>query len=296
MPPASRSPGPASRIRCQSVASPSPAAPRLLVVASPSCNASFTERELRERPLGAGGLAGGHPRLETVLEPPEDPVGGDDRRDLLTLRGRLPAEGDRALHETVHGAPERGEPLEPERGHRDLPPSADGSQHPTWLHDRPIEEHLVEGGSTRHLAEWADGDAGLLQVDDERREPLVLRRFGVAASKDVAPRGVTGLGGPHLLSMQDPAVAISGRPCRERREVRPGVRLREELAPDFVAPKDPGDRRALLVISDGEQGRCDHLLGHAEQPPRYGERALLLGPSQRMPERDGLAHRRQLGR
>ena len=78
-------------------------------------------------------------------------------------------------------------------------------------------------------------DAGLLHVDDEVREPAVLRHVGVRCGtssiphlRDVRERR------PHLLAVDDPLVAVAHRARREPGDVGAGARLAEELAPDLL--------------------------------------------------------------
>jgi hypothetical protein len=48
------------------------------------------------------------------------------------------------------------------------------------------EEHLVEQVVARHLDEWTDVDAGRLHVDQEVREPLMLRDVRIGAREEDA--------------------------------------------------------------------------------------------------------------
>ena len=55
---------------------------------------------------------------------------------------------------------------------------------------------------------------------EERGEPLVLRHVGVGAGDGQAPVGEAGTGRPHLLTVQDPLVAVPHGPGRQRRRGR----------------------------------------------------------------------------
>ena len=61
---------------------------------------------------------------------------------------------------------------------------------------------------------------------------------------------------PDLLTRHHVVVAVALRPRPQGGEVRPGGRLREALAPDVLAPEDPGKVEAALFLGAlGDQGR-----------------------------------------
>ena len=65
--------------------------------------------------------------------------------------------------------------------------------------------------------------------------PLCLGAFGIAAGDDDAPVGEVRAGGPDLLAVDDPVVAVAHRARAQAGEVGAGGRLGEELAPDLLA-------------------------------------------------------------
>ena len=97
------------------------------------------------------------------------------------------------------------------------------------------EEHLVEHRAARHLLERADVDAGLVDVEHEVGDALVLRDVGIGAGQEHADVGDLRARRPHLLPVDDPLVAVTHRRGGEAGEVGPGAGLAEELAPRLAA-------------------------------------------------------------
>ena len=81
-------------------------------------------------------------------------------------------------------------------------------------------------------------DAGLVHVDGEVGDALVLGHVGVGAGDEHAEVGDLAARGPHLLTVDDPLVAVAARPCVETGEVGAGAGLAEELAPRLLAGDD----------------------------------------------------------
>ncbi len=111
------------------------------------------------------------------------------------------------------------------------------------------EVHLVEIRGAGHLLDAADLDAGGVHVEEEKGEALVLGRPGIAPGDDDAPVGEVRAGGPDLLAVDDPVVAVAS-PTRVRRPARsdPAGRLGEELAPDLLAGQRLGSVALLLRL------------------------------------------------
>ena len=101
------------------------------------------------------------------------------------------------------------------------------------------EEDLVEFGFPRNLVERPNIDARSVHIENEVREPVVLRHVGVGASDQHPPAREVRDGGPHLLTVQDPVVAIPDGARCQTRHVRARTGLAEELAPDVLAREDP---------------------------------------------------------
>ena len=89
---------------------------------------------------------------------------------------------------------------------------------------------------------------GSVHVDDEARDALVLGRGGVGAGQQLAPLGELAEGVPHLLAVEDPAVAVALGARGERSEVAAGVGLAEALAPDLVAAQHRAQETLLLRV------------------------------------------------
>ena len=76
----------------------------------------------------------------------------------------------------------------------------------------------------------------------------MLGRIGVRSCQQEDVVGELGLGGPDLLAVDDPLVAVELGACRERREVAPGIGLGEPLAPRDRAVQDARDELPLLLL------------------------------------------------
>src|SRR5262249_30137113 len=192
--------------------------------------------------------------------------------------------------------------------------------------ERVREEHLVELRLVRDLAQWSYLDTGSAHVEDEVRDPAVLRRLGIGAGEAHAPVRELGVARPHLLTVQQPTT-FGGLGARaHRREVAAGTGLAEELAPQLACLGDVGrpaplrggragseQRRPAGVPADppDEPGgaRPRQLLGHDEVLARArAATAVLLGPGDAhpppfgelrlpvAPERDFLAEIVEVGR
>ena len=89
--------------------------------------------------------------------------------------------------------------------------------------------------------------------------PRCLGTSGSVRATRIAPPGVVGHGGPHLLPVDDPLVAVPDRAGRERRQVGPGAGLAEELAPDLLArPQRAQEPLPLLVGAEHQDRRRRH--------------------------------------
>ena len=101
----------------------------------------------------------------------------------------------------------------------------------------------------------------------------MLGHLGVRAGQEHAEVGVLAAGGPHLLAVDDPLVAVLDGPGLEAGQVRTRLRLAEELAPGLLAGDDVAHVEVdLLLGAVGGDG------GGGEQQPqtcRGTERAEL---------------------
>ena len=103
-------------------------------------------------------------------------------------------------------------------------------------HARLVEEDLAEVALAVDGPHRADLDAGLVHVEDEPGDALVLRRVGVGAHEQLAVVGDVGARAPDLLPGDDVLVAAALGPRAQRGEIGAGLRLGEALAPDAARP------------------------------------------------------------
>ena len=188
---------------------------------------------------------------------------------------------------------------------RDLPAVAHVGHQELRLDDGVGEEHLVERGMAVHLPERMDLHAGLLHVEDEVGEPLVLGHVPVGARQQQAPFGLVRAGRPHLLAVDHPLVALPVGPRHGARHVRAAARLAEELAPGVLAGEDAQQELLLMQVGAvredgrGRQGadaglgdadRADlleFLVDHGVERHRQVAAVPLLGPVRHAPARRG---------
>ena len=114
--------------------------------------------------------------------------------------------------------------LEVERRLGDRPAVALAADEVGGVAHRVVEEHLVEDGVAGHLAQRPDGDAGLVEREREPRDAGVLGHREVGAGEEHPVVGLHRHAAPHLLAVDDPAVAVALGPRRQAGEV--GARRR----------------------------------------------------------------------
>ena len=128
--------------------------------------------------------------------------------------------------------------LNGERGVGNRPTSAKTTNHGVMGNPGLVQEDLVEEGLTGHLAQRSNLDTGLVHVNDEVGDALVLRGVRVGPGNEHALLGHVPAGRPDLLAGDDPLVAVPDRLGLQPGQVRPGTRLGEELAPCDGAVQD----------------------------------------------------------
>ncbi len=139
-------------------------------------------------------------------------------------------------------------------------------------HAHAVERDLAEVAVGRHVDDRADADAGRVHVDDELGQSGVLRRVRVGPSDQVAPVREGGAARPHLLTVDDPVVAVAYRPRPQRRDVAAGVGLAHADAPHRRAGDDVGEpARSLLGRAELQQRRPHLPVG---EPARRDRRAV----------------------
>ena len=135
-----------------------------------------------------------------------------------------------------------------ERGHRHLPALADPPDQVLRRHVRVGEKHLVKRRVAIHLFERLHVYARLLYVDHEIRQPLMLGRIPIRAGQQQAVIGMMGAGGPDLLAVDEPIVAVQIRTGGGASEVRAAARLTEELAPGVFPGENAAQKPLFLPI------------------------------------------------
>jgi hypothetical protein len=124
-----------------------------------------------------------------------------------------------------------------QHGHADTPSTVERS-HEVRRGDPDVgEEHLVELGVARHLAQRPRFDAWAVHVEQEERDALMAGRVRVGAGHEDAPVADPSARAPHLLTVDDETISVLLGPRRQRREIASGTGLREQLAPDLLAPQ-----------------------------------------------------------
>ena len=211
---------------------------------------------LLDRALGAG--------LGGAEEPREAPVADEPQHLDLDVRLREALADERVANRAaIVGRP--NQPLEaspdpalegegPDRpalvrqdAHRDLPAGAGLADQPIGGHLDAVEEHLGELGLAGHLPQRPDGDAGAAHVDQEQREPLVLRRLRLGPAEEEAPVGDVRVARPDLLPAHHESVAVPLGARAQRGQVRAGAGLGEALAPE-LAPREERAKETIALL------------------------------------------------
>ena len=170
--------------------------------------------------------------------------------------------------------------LEAEQGHRDRPAVVDPTDHLVDRADGVGVEDLVELALAGDHADRADLDARLTHVDEQEGDALVLRRVRIGPGQREDVIGEMTGGGPDLLAVEDPLVAVTDRLEPDVAEVRPRVGLAVALTPGVLTGQDPRQVALLLLVAPHEEQRvAEHLdtedvVRAAGRHPRSGE---LLG-------------------
>ena len=133
---------------------------------------------------------------------------------------------------------------------------------------------------------WRSGphvDPGRAQVEEEERDPAMLRRVGVRAREQDREVAQVRVRRPDLLPVDDELVAVALGARREVREVAPRGRLAEQLAPRLVgAQQRPQVPRPLRVAAVAKQHRADHADRRGDEARADREAGLLLGEDRRL--------------
>ena len=121
---------------------------------------------------------------------------------------------------------------------------------------------------------------------EEERDALVLRPAGVGAAEGEDPVGELRLAGPDLLAVDHPLVAVESGPGGHRRQVAPGARLAEALAPELLAPEDRRQEpRPLRFRAEVDQRRSEEAFAERAAAGRSMGPCVLLGEHQLLDRR-----------
>ncbi len=257
--------------------------------------------DLAHRALRTGRAPGPGLAAHPLVGPFPDTLLAVEADDLVAAHGIVPPPGaafgapalrqpDEMAHarasDAVHATRPRARhhlAFPRQRGVGDLPPGTHGTDPAVVGDPGRVEEHLVEVDLTAQVAERADLHTRLVEIDEEVRQPLALGHVDVGAGqehgpvRDVRPRG------PHLLTGDDPVVAVALGPGREGREVGTGARLAEELAPGLLVADDRREKtKPLLLGPVREQGGGSQVQPERVEPSEVERAELLLDPSGRL--------------
>ncbi len=114
-------------------------------------------------------------------------------------------------------------------------------------------------------------DPGRLHVDDEVRQPLVLRhRRGPCGRASIPHFARWASAGPHLLAVHDPLVSVANRPRRQAGDVGAGAGLAEHLAPDLLVGRERAQQTLpLLLAPPRDDGGAAHPDADDVEGPRH---------------------------
>ena len=142
------------------------------------------------------------------------------------------------------------------------------------------EEGFAERRGAGDQADRANLDARLMHREDHEGDALVLLG-GVGAHQAEDHVRPLAAGGPDLLAVDQPVIALVLGPGRERGEVGAGARLGEALAPAHLPGDDVGNVLLLLILGAVfQQGRAEHAHAHAADrvPGADGGHFLIQHP------------------
>ena len=124
-----------------------------------------------------------------------------------------------------------------QRGDNHFPAAIDFANDIPRGHADVGQEYFIEVGFATRLTNGAHGDAGRLHVNDEDRQPFVLRLARVGSRHQQGPGSVPCMRRPHLLAIDDEItsrrVMLGAR--QNAGKIGTSRRLRVELTPNFRA-------------------------------------------------------------
>ena len=179
-------------------------------------------------------------------------------------------------------------PLVAEGAGDDLPALVQRTDEVLGRHLDVVEEHLVEVDVVRgdDRAERPPGEAGHVGGHQHAADALVLGGVGVGAHEGEDHVGVVGAGGPHLLAVDDDAVAVDHAPGAQAAEVGAGVGLAHAEGGGDLGPQDRHRPPLLLLLGAEVEDRRD------DDAEALGVEGLLDLAAHQLLEVDELLHHR----
>src|SRR5262249_24104875 len=194
---------------------------------------------------------------------------------VAALARQLLDHTDQAMqtHELTHAAA-----LVAESRDGDTPTLIDFAQDSACGHTHLIEKDLVELRVPRHLYQRSDGNAWALHIYQKTGDALMLGDIRIGTGEQQTPVGIMGITGPDLRARDHKVVAILHSTGGQRRQVTPGARLGEALAPDFLRTEDmPQIARPLRCRTVVHEHRSHHINAHAVDLWWRSQAHTLLG-------------------
>ncbi len=186
------------------------------------------------------------------------PAGSGQLEDLVEL-----------LLETAIAGGRRRAPLEPEGRHGHFPSIVHAPDDVVLGAADIGQEDLVELGRAVDLLDGAHLDAGLLHRHQEVGDAGVLGGVGVGPGQQEDVVGSARLGGPHLLAVDDPLIAVQLGLRREAGQIGSRVGFAEPLAPGDRAVEDARDELLLLFLGPPlQKGGADQRVAEEVGPQR----------------------------
>jgi hypothetical protein len=138
-------------------------------------------------------------------------------------------------------------PLEGEADRHDVPAPVDLADAHAVVHPHVGVEGQV-GPLARDGVHGSDLDAGLLERHQEGGQPLVLGHLGVGPGEHEGVVRLLGVGGEHLLAVDDPLVAVAHGAGLRRRHVGPDS---GSVKPStmMISPRSAGGRMSFFCSS-----------------------------------------------
>src|SRR5208282_4142859 len=149
--------------------------------------------------------------------------------------------------------------LEHQSSDRYLPALILGAEQVLPRDSNVLEEDFVEAAIAGYLGQRPDSNSGAVHVCQQVAQAPVLRRLGIGPNEQDTHVSVMGLGGPHLLPIDEEVIALLDSLSLQRGEIRTGIGFRKPLAPDLAGGKNSRQITTLLLFAaPGHDGWARH--------------------------------------